>query len=214
MRLFYVYISFCFIFGAEPFVIPSPFPRQRIPWSFPLSFRGSNATVRISVPSFHPMGFFRSSAPQNDIINPPLTVVQMERSDRGNLMVPPVIQREQRDRRNLCSVLSPMGFFRGSAPQNDIINPRLTVIQRERSDRGNPLPSRPQKTKPRPKKSSGGNLLYYLRRLFINQLGLGALIHAILGYDHFFHVFRGGDIVHHVDHKPLDNGAQSARARL
>ena len=161
MRLFYVYISFYFIFGAEPFVIPSPFPRQRIPWSFPLSFRGSNATVRISVPSFHPMGFFRGSAPQNDIINPPLTVVQMERSDRGN-----------------------------------------------------PLPSRPQKTKPRPKKSSGGNLLYYLRRLFINQLGLGALIHAILGYDHFFHVFRGGDIVHHVDHKPLDNGAQSARARL
>ncbi len=145
-----------------------------------------------------PMGFFRGSAPQNDIINPPLTV----------------IQREQRDRRNLCSVLSPMGFFRGSAPQNDIINPPLTVIQRERSDRGNPLPRRPQKTKPRPKKSSGGNLLYYLRRLFINQLGLGALIHAILGYDHFFHVFRGGDIVHHVDHKPLDNGAQSARARL
>ena len=154
--------------------------------------------MRISVPSFHPMGFFRGSAPQNDIINPPLTV----------------IQREQRDRRNLCSVLSPMGFFRGSAPQNDIINPPLTVIQRERSDRGNPLPRRPQKTKPRPKKSSGGNLLYYLRRLFINQLGLGALIHAILGYDHFFHVFRGGDIVHHVDHKPLDNGAQSARARL
>ena len=58
MRLFYVYISFCFIFGAEPFVIPSPFPRQRIPWSFPLSFRGSNATAGISVPSFHPWDSF------------------------------------------------------------------------------------------------------------------------------------------------------------
>ena len=161
-----------------------------------------------------PMGFFRGSTPQNDIINPRLTVVQRARSDHENLMLPPVIQRERSDRENLCSVLSPMGFFRGSAPQNDIINPPLTVVQMERSDRENPLPRRPQKTKPRPKKSSGGNLLYYLRRLFINQLGLGTLIHAILGYDHFFHVFRGGDIVHHVDHKPLDNGAQSARARL
>ena len=53
-----------------------------------------------------------------------------------------------------------------------------------------------------------------LRRLFVDEYGLFAALHARLGDDDFLHALLRRDLIHDIGHQPLDDGAQAPGARF